>query len=449
MKHILLLASLLSSTLPVLAQVSLPGPPARHATINAALAPIEAQISRAEAAARPTTVVRRVGRVSTYSWDPTGAQWGPGAIDTHTFNNQGQATSVLRVDSASQIPIHRVTYNYNAANELLGYVNQDWTNGTWQNTFRIQYVYDAQGNFNSGLFQEWRNNAWATIYGSQYSFTYDGANRITEQQSANWDTALNSFVPASRYLYTYTGTDNDYNRYDYQTWTNGAWVNNSRFLNFSYATLGRPTYYETQRWNGTTWQLYSRTTYSYPATGLSHSYVLEVQVGGTWQNRNRYTTSYDALDTNLGYTQETWRNNTWALDTGLRSFVSYNANNDLSRQLIQHANLQLFVNNSKSFYSDYQTITLGNKAKAQVAEVQLSPNPTSGSATLAIGSLHSAGEVQVMVSNTLGQTVQQFTVRPQGGTARHILNVAALPAGIYSIRMVTADGAITKQLVRE
>lgn len=450
MQHVLLVASLLSSTLPVLAQASLPAPPAQHATTNSALAPIEAQISRAEVAARPINVVRRAGRISTYFWDPTGAQWGRGAIETYTFNSQGQTTNILSVDSASQTPIHRRTNSYNAANQYIGHLSQDWVNGAWQNTYRGQYAYDAQGNFTLNALQEWSNNAWATIDGSsQYSYTYDGANRIIDEQLASWNTALNSFVPTSRYLYTYTGTGNNYSSYDYQTWTNGAWVNSSRFLNFSYAAPNRPIYYETQRWNGTTWQLYCRTTYSYPATGLGLSFVSEVQVGGTWQNQDRFTRRYDALDTYLGYTQESWDNNAWVMYVGVRRFLSYNANNDLSRELLQHADFQLFVNNSKYFYSNYQTITLGNKVKAQVAEMQLSPNPASDNVTVALSGLPGSSEARVVVSNTLGQTVRHVTVRSQAGMVSQTLHLVGLSAGIYSVSVHTPKGIVTKKLLHE
>jgi hypothetical protein len=228
-------------------------------------------------------------------------------------------------------------------------------------------------------------------------------------------------------------------------------VNSSRFLNFSYATPGRYTYHETQTWNGTAWQLYRRTTYSYPAVGLGISSVSEVQVGSTWQNQERFINRYDAQDTHLGFTFETWENNAWTLYGGFRNIISYNADNDLARQLTQNVdfNTHMFVNSTKSFYSNYQTITLGNKAKAQVAEMQLSPNPTSGKVTLALSGLQGSGEAQVVVSNTLGQTVQQVTVRPQAGMVRQTLHLAGLPAGVYSVSVHTPTGIVTKKLLHE
>ncbi|WP_375437613.1 T9SS type A sorting domain-containing protein [uncultured Hymenobacter sp.] len=71
------------------------------------------------------------------------------------------------------------------------------------------------------------------------------------------------------------------------------------------------------------------------------------------------------------------------------------------------------------------------------------------SITLYMSDLRSINEVQVTVSNALGQTVQQFTVRPQAGALHHPLDLASLPAGVYSICVRTAEGTITKRLVRE
>lgn len=425
-------------------------------------------------------MVRRASRISTYSWNRNTAQWGPSIISTYSYDTQGRTTSVVSVDSASQVPRNRVTYTYNTAgqtneylaetwqgsawqntyrylatynaqNRVIEYLDQNWVNGAWQSTSRNQFAYNAQGHQTQTIYQQLTNNVWVTIDGNQYTYTYDAAGRMTEQQWATWNATLSAFLPTSRYLYTYTGTNTSYSSYDYQTWTNGAWLNESRVLNFSYTSQNRIAYYETQIWDGTAWQLYSRTTYTYPASGLGFSYLTEKLTGTIWGNQHRYTNAYDAQGTNLGFANETWTNNNWIIDFSFRYTIGYNANNDIARRLSETVdrNTNAYVNLSKSFYSNYQTITLGNKAKTQETAIQLYPNPAMNNTTMEMSSLRNVNEVQVTVLNALGQTVQQFTIRPQAGAVNHALDLASLPAGVYSVCVRTAEGTVTKRLVRE
>ncbi|UOG75762.1 T9SS type A sorting domain-containing protein [Hymenobacter tibetensis] len=480
MKHFLLFASLLGSTLTTFAQAPLPERTLRNTPTNPALAPIEALLKRNEAA-RPTTTVRQASRISTYLWNRTTSQWGSGSIATYTYDAQGRTIGVVRTDSATQVPSTRTTYTYNATGQLsryldetwqgsawqnfnqelftydgqnrrTEYLNQNWINGAWQNSYRDQYTYNAQGYFTQVLYQRWANNAWSTFGGQQYSYTFDTAGRMSEQQYTPWNTNLGTFVLEGRYLYTYTGTSTNYSSYDYQTWNanTNSWLSSSRYT-FAYNTQGRISSYEAQLWNGTTWQPNLRTTYTYLASGQDYTSLTEQFLNGTWQNYTRYNNTYDLQGTYLGVIFEDWLNNTWVYVFGTRYTVGYNANNDLARRLTQNVDYttSTLVNYEKSFYSDYQTITLGNKAKAQVAEMQLSPNPTSGKVTLALSGFQGSGEAQVVVSNTLGQTVQQVTVRPQAGILRQTLHLAGLPAGVYSVSVHTPTGIVTKKLLHE
>lgn len=85
-----------------------------------------------------------------------------------------------------------------------------------------------------------------------------------------------------------------------------------------------------------------------------------------------------------------------------------------------------------------------SSAAAQAAQqVQLYPNPTSGQLTL----LRPAhwGSTQVSVLNSIGQVVLR-RVLPAADTQ---LDVQALPAGVYQLRLTTPQGAVTKRLVRQ
>ena len=84
------------------------------------------------------------------------------------------------------------------------------------------------------------------------------------------------------------------------------------------------------------------------------------------------------------------------------------------------------------------------------AEVDLSvataPNPTAAAATVSFG-LAAAGDVRVALFDALGRRVAVVAERAYGaGRHAEALDVSALPAGVYVVRVVAPDGARTARL---
>lgn len=474
MKHILLLTTLLTISLTSIAQDPTSDRTARHVKPTSGLAPVE-ELMRQTEAARPMATVRRAGQISSYSWNRSSSRWGEGTINTYLYDNQGRTSGYTGVDSISQTPLYRHSFAYyNLTTNQTQSLREIWQGGNWQNSYRFLSLFDAQGNeteflkqvWNNGvwendyqylltynlrgalikeLYREWDNNTWTAENGYELISSYDTSGRLVEEQMTEWIPALNAQVLTYRFLYAYQGSNTRYDSYDYQLWTNGAWLNYKRYTGFTYSAQGRPTYHQTQTWDGTTWQLSGRTTYAYAASNPGYSYLEEILNGGNWINESRFNSSYDSKGTPLGGTFERWRNNSWVFSSGNRYTVGYNADNDLSRRLIEFT-FNPVVNHIKSFYTNYQTIVLGTKTRAAGPQVQLYPNPTAGTATLELAA--TTGDVYITVLNALGQAVQQLMARAQAGTLRQPLNVAALPAGVYSVRVSTAAGTTVRQLVR-
>ncbi|MBG8555869.1 T9SS type A sorting domain-containing protein [Hymenobacter guriensis] len=84
------------------------------------------------------------------------------------------------------------------------------------------------------------------------------------------------------------------------------------------------------------------------------------------------------------------------------------------------------------------------------AGTALYPNPTTtGFATLEVHGLKEQGPVTGSIYNSIGQRVQQLTLRPHQGVVRQQLDLRTLPTGVYTVHLQAAEGTVVKRLVRE
>jgi hypothetical protein len=89
----------------------------------------------------------------------------------------------------------------------------------------------------------------------------------------------------------------------------------------------------------------------------------------------------------------------------------------------------------------------GSVGVGEVATIDFSvfPNPTSGLVNIGFGA--AATDVQLRLTNSMGQTV--LAQKMEGGTASASLQVGHLPKGIYLLEVKTVDGMGTQKLVVE
>jgi hypothetical protein len=70
---------------------------------------------------------------------------------------------------------------------------QQYSNGNWINTQRIINAFDDHGNFILFTYEFWTNNNWVIDMGSQYLLTYNG-NDMTQRITQEWDHFMNEWV---------------------------------------------------------------------------------------------------------------------------------------------------------------------------------------------------------------------------------------------------------------
>ncbi|UOQ74235.1 T9SS type A sorting domain-containing protein [Hymenobacter cellulosilyticus] len=430
-------------------------------------------------AARATTI-RRHTRSTGYNWVTASNQWTPAPVSTSlTYTSQGQLLQVVSVDSATRVPVSRITYTYNSANLATTSLTENWVNSAWRNTMLLTWTYDSQGRMlnqiiqdwtngawvNSNLFQylydsqrqtgfytqNWTNGAWATISGSQMTTVYDSQNRPTEDTQSNWNNSTKTYVLAFRYQYTYSDNTSLYSSYVQQNWVSNAWVNTSRFTAFRYDVQNRTTYYEMQVWSNNAWTPNIRTTTTYTANSNDYVAVTQNVVGTGWADYTRLTRTYDAAGGQLSNYTETWTNGAWQPTSGQRYLYAYNSNNDPSRRLQQRVDAvnHVFLNVYKLYYYDFQSFVLATRPSSLAAQTSLYPNPAARTATLQLSGLLQSGAVKVIVLNSLGQPVLQQAARAQAGALSLTVDLSSLPAGLYSVHVQTTEGSVVKRLVKE
>lgn len=81
-------------------------------------------------------------------------------------------------------------------------------------------------------------------------------------------------------------------------------------------------------------------------------------------------------------------------------------------------------------------------------QVQLYPNPARHAATVEVPSSLGRQPLAATLLDALGRPARTFAL-PAQGTAAHRLDLHHLPAGVYTLRLATSEGIISRQLVLE
>ena len=91
---------------------------------------------------------------------------------------------------------------------------------------------------------------------------------------------------------------------------------------------------------------------------------------------------------------------------------------------------------------------LATAPAALARQVQLYPNPARHTATLEVQASLSWQPIAATLLDATGRQARTFAL-PAQGIASHILDLHNLPAGMYTLRLATSEGTISRQLVVE
>lgn len=390
------------------------------------------------------------GRSVGHSWNPGG--WGNGSTKIYTYDSQGNNTQIVDSDSVTNAPDGRESYTYNARKQVTEFVDQNWIGSAYVNDEREQYTYDAQGNVTLEIYQQWLNGAWSTQNGYRTTSTYNSANVLTGQVYEELNTTTNVWQLEGRVAFTLNAS-NQWTEIVYQEWRNGAYVNDERTRNITWYDWIKllPSYLEDQEWSGGAWVDEQRSTITYQPNGSNVEVQQQSTAPNTWVNDDRITITYDNFGNLILNQVESWNSsNTWVIVGADRTLLSYTAANQVRRAVEQSYNTSQnrYVNSYVTTYGNF--ITLGTRrASGLEAAATLHPNPTADATTISLRGLRDQGTLQADVVNMLGQVVQNLSVRSQHGAISQQINLAAFPAGVYTVRLHTTEGMVAKRIVKQ
>lgn len=408
--------------------------------------------SRAEAAvtAHRSIATTVPGRSVRHNWDNATNRWQDGTVEVNTYDARGNVTQIIYSDSVTSQPSRRELYAYNLRNQVTEATSQAWVGTAYVNEQRSQFTYDAQGNRTLQIYQSWSGTAWTTESGYRTTNTYNAANTLTSQVFEELD-ANNTWKNNGRVVYT-VDANNQWTEAVEQEWTNNAYVNKGRIRAVTWHdwTKQLPSYYEMQDWDNGAWVDAQRSTITYQPNGSNVEVQQQATAPNTWANDSRFTVTYDNFGNELLSQEETWNNNSWVIMGGQRTLLAYTVGNQVRRAALQDydAAQNRYVNYQVYTYSNF--VALGTRRATDLEAAATShPNPTAGSTTFRLSGLPEQGLLRLEVLNTLGQVVQQLSVRAYQGAISQELNLASLPAGMYMVRLHTNEGTVAKRVVKQ
>ena len=108
---------------------------------------------------------------------------------------------------------------------------------------------------------------------------------------------------------------------------------------------------------------------------------------------------------------------------------------------------QLYVENQEGcgFYSESVRVTSLDASPLSEDAFSLHPNPAQSSVNITLSKL---GEVAVVLTDLLGQELQQVFFDVQVSQSIYTLDVSELPTGLYFIRLQQGSNQLVKRFIK-
>lgn len=426
----------------------------RPTALPAVLRPVRVARPAAADRARGTSgSVVRPSQAMRYSWDAVGQQWVMPLRYAYSYDAAGRPTLTVSGDSAAGpggTSLEQLRYD--SRGNLVEQLIQERDDPTlpWANLLRILWTYDSRSNFTLIQDQIWQNNAWVTYGGYRIAYTYSSTGAKLEEVQEVLKQGIFGF--SNRHTYTYDANNHSTSITD-EVYENGGWVNNERIIDLVWYDWDAqwPTSYSQQLWNGTAWETDSKIRATWQPNGsfVSHQQYL---INNAWQDYYRTTVVYDGQGNLVEDTFEEKPGTDWAINRSNRSALTYNAAGTSPQRRVdsqyddQTGAYELY---EKYYFSSF--VTLASRAGSALSvAADLYPNPATTTVTLvADAPVGAKGTTPVEILNTLGQVVNRSEAQLQQGRLTATVDVSTLAAGVYTVRLLTPQGIVVRQLVRQ
>jgi len=353
--------------------------------------------------------------------------WTGGDSIVNVYDSQGNITQSTsrNFDGAVWNKSTRQIKQYNSNNNLTELIWQKWDGFVWINDDRTTYEYDANNNLTLKTIFNWDGATWYN--GVRWAYQYDGNLEILETQQsgdgANW-------ISISRTSTEYNSDGQKTLRVN-QEMNGGVWQNNGR-VSYQY-TGGNMTLHFNQGWQNNTWVNGRRWITEYDQNSNRTSYQAQQWDGSSWVNWYLLDFKYNAHNDLSSYINYEWINSNWVKFS--QFLYEYDENYNLTQYLRHGWNGISYVNDYRTIYY-YDSFVSTNESVSKALNIQVSPNPSSGTFSLSAHELDQQ-PCQIFLYDQLGrQCLQQAC----SGLSSEPIDASNLPNGTYVLQVITQDG---------
>lgn len=322
--------------------------------------------------------------------------------------------------------LSRISYEYDANNNLERRIKQLWSTSAWVNTWQDIYQYDANNNQIQRSRQNWWSNNWENTW--QHVYEYDTNNNQTLFLLQAWDWQDTIWVNELQQIAEYDTSNNQLYELS-QVWDTTVWIN--RLLHTYEYDLNNNRVYELwQKWEMDIWVTEGQQTSEYDLNNnLFYTLVQELD-SSDWVNRQQSTYGYD-FNHNLTYklTRE------W--DDFTASWVDYEANtyeyDNNDNVILYQYELHQYGETSVSTNRYYYEVTTNNEELIiPDYSFPIFPNPSDSYLTIDLASFEfQKGKIDIY--NALGQLVYAQSI--QDGEWQRLIDLSDWNEGTYFIQV--------------
>lgn len=316
-------------------------------------------------------------------------------------------------------------------------------NNTWDNSGKEEYAYDLNGNLSQRIDYSWDsdNNVWRPYF--RLTLSYDSNNNLSVQVGESYSgSGWTNFL---RETFTY---DSNYNETLQLTeyWQNGAWqIQYQLVRTFNVSNQLTEDLYQQSYDDGLSWRNQLRRTYSYDENNDNYLTFEENAVGNCcWESSLKIKNNYeDHLLVKEKYMY--WTGTDWEIYyTNKYNYGAANTLKDL--KMIMGSNTYAstrwhyyFHKLSLSKPENDNTTTGINTSASLPAQVDIYPNPSSGTFTVRLNDNHAIKNIEVY--NALGEKIIEQNY-PE-------VNISSSVKGLYYLKIYNGEQVYQQKILIE
>lgn len=358
-------------------------------------------------------------QLDTWNYDTAWHYNGMGAYtsrESRTTTVSGEITEMWNHihTGTNWVPLTYWRYEYDAKGRIENIVWYDW--GGAPDSMRTHYTRNTQGAVTEKLDQNWDapNSQW--VNAQRYTYSYNLNKEEIMMLREEWDIANSQWLNFMRIVSSWNG-GNKTEQLTAQYVANN-WEDDKKNV-YTYNAKDELIADESFSWSGTTWDRFSNIGYTYDANGNELTAIHKSWDGTQYINLYRYGHEYHS---NLTIIHKM----TWDINTS--TFV-YKAGDEELREYYQSESAVQDVAGAQAAMSVYP-IPARNYLRIQ-ADVK------------------NSNMARVNMIDINGRQVKTQAIPAIGGNVDAMINLAGIPAGVYTLSLQTAGSIVTRKVVVE